>query len=127
MSDGAQDAATQAALLTMAKSLGGLESTVAGLVSQWRSQDEKASQGRRDLHQKIDAMRTEMQELDGLLKGAIKDIADMKPTVEAVENAKQQAVGASKASVWLWRLAIFISGGAAWVIANYLKVGVTLK
>lgn len=121
------DAATQAALLTMAKSLGGLESTVAGLVSQWRSQDEKASQGRRDLHQKIDAMRTEMQELDGLLKEAIKDIAEMKPTVEAVENAKQQAVGAGKASVWLWRLAMFASGGAAWVIANYLKVGVSFK
>lgn len=122
-----EESATHAALLAMAKSLGGLESTVAGLVSQWRSQDEKASQGRRDLHQKIDAMRGEMQELDGLLKEAIKDIAAMKPTVEAVENAKQQAVGVSKASVWLWRLAIFLSGGAAWVLANYLKVGVTLK
>jgi hypothetical protein len=38
----------------MASSIGGLESTVKTLTRQWRDQDEKASLGRRDLHQKID-------------------------------------------------------------------------
>lgn len=47
----------QAALREMARSLGALESTVSGLVTQRRQQDEKASQGRRVLHQKNDALR----------------------------------------------------------------------
>ncbi|MBR0831530.1 DUF1515 family protein [Bradyrhizobium manausense] len=85
-------------------------------------QDEKASQGRCDLHQKIDAMRTEMQKLDALVKSAVKDIAQMKPTVDAVENAKQQAVGARILARLLWGGAICISGGAVWVVANHVKI-----
>jgi HAMP domain-containing protein len=117
----------QAALREMAKSIGGLESTVTTMTRQWRDQDEKASLGRRDLHHKIDAMRDELQRLDARVTTAIDDIAEMKPTVQEVKDARQQAVGAGKASIWLWRLVMFMSGGAAWVIANYLKVGVTLK
>lgn len=117
----------QAALRDMAKSIGGLESTVSTMTRQWRDQEDKASLGRRDLHQKIDAMRDELQKLDTRVTTAIDDIAEMKPTVQEVKDARQQAVGAGKASVWLWRFAMFVSGGAAWVIANYLNIKVGIK
>jgi hypothetical protein len=51
----------------------------------------------------------------------------MKPTVQEVKDARQQAVGAGKASIWLWRFAMFISGGAAWVVANYLNIKIGIK
>jgi hypothetical protein len=35
------------------------------MTRQWRDQEDKASLGRRDLHQKIDAMRDELQKLEG--------------------------------------------------------------
>lgn len=131
-----------AALLRMAEKVGGLDSAVSSLTQQWRDQDEKASLGRRDLHQKIDAMRADVQRLDGEVKaalqkldsdvrGAISDIALMKPTVEAVEAAKLQAKGAVTAVRWTSRagywLAVGLTLGAGWVLANWLNIKVSLR
>lgn len=115
----------QAALREMAKSIGGLESTVTTLTRQWRDQDEKASLGRRDLHQKIDALVADLRTLEGLVKAAISDIAIMKPIVDAVEDAKMQAVGVVKAGRWVHWL-IFGSGGGAfvlWVASHFVTLG----
>lgn len=56
--------------------------------------------------------------LDGRVAAALKDIADMKPTVQAIKDAKQRVAGATWFSTWLYRFAIFVSGGAAWVIVS---------
>ena len=120
-----------AALLRMAEKVGGLDSAVTALTQQWRNQDEKASQGRRDLHQKIDALRADVQKLDVQVKAAISDIALMKPTVEAVEAAKLQAEGAVTAVRWTSRAGYWIGTvltlGAAWVLANWFNVKVSLR
>lgn len=120
-----------AALLRMAEKVGGLAAAVETLTTQWRQQDEKASQGRRDLHQKMDALRTDVQKLDVEVKTAIADIALMKPTVEAVENAKLQAQGAVTAVRWTSRagywMAVGLTLGAAWVLAHWLEIKVTLR
>ncbi|EJN11870.1 Protein of unknown function (DUF1515) [Bradyrhizobium sp. YR681] len=121
------DHETNAVLLSMAEKIGRLTASLEAHTSQWRQQDEKASQGRRDTHQKIDAMRAEMQKLDGQLTTAIKDIADMKPTVQTVKNAEQQVAGATWMSKWLYRAAILATGGAAWVVLKYLNITVALK
>lgn len=132
------DSDTQAALREMARSIGALESTVKTLTATWQQQEQSASSGRRELHQKVDALRNDVSaKVDGMrddmtvmgaqVATAIKDIADMKPIVEGVKNARQQVIGASKLSRWIWGAAIFISGGAAWVIAKYLNVSVVLK
>ncbi|WP_262048670.1 DUF1515 domain-containing protein [Bradyrhizobium sp. Bra78] len=128
----------QGALREMARSIGALESTVKTLTATWQQQEQSASQGRRDLHQKVDGLRNEVSaKVDGMrgeitamgtqLAHAIKDISEMKPVVEAVETVKQQAVGAGRLSVWLYRLAVVASGGAAWVVVNYLKINVAIK
>ncbi|MBR1170551.1 DUF1515 family protein [Bradyrhizobium liaoningense] len=121
----------QAALREMARSIGALESQVSGFASQWRDQDQKASFGRRDLHQKIDALRSDMQTLEGQVRAAISDIALMKPTVEAVEAAKLQAEGAVTAVRWTSRagywLAVAVTLGAGWVLSNWLNIKVSLR
>ncbi len=120
-----------AALLRMAEKVGGLASAVETLTTQWRQQDEKASQGRRDLHQKIDALRSDVQRLDGEVKAAIADIALMRPTVEAVESAKLQAQGAVTAVRWTSRagywIATLMTLGAGWVLANWLNIKVSFR
>ncbi|WBL75586.1 DUF1515 domain-containing protein [Bradyrhizobium xenonodulans] len=128
----------QAALRDMARSIGALESTVKTMTSTWQQQEQSASSGRRELHQKVDAlradvsakvdgMRNDMTLMGGQLATAIKDISEMKPVVEAVEVVKQRAVGASWVSIWLYRIAIIASGGAAWVVVKYLNISVALK
>ncbi|MET3991690.1 hypothetical protein ABID65_003330 [Bradyrhizobium sp. S3.9.2] len=116
----------QAALRDMAKSIGGLESTVTSLTTQWRAQDEKASLGRRDLHQKLDALVNDLRTLEGSVKAAISDIAFMKPIVDGVIEARQQVRGAVKAGRWIYWVASG-GGGAAvlWVASHFFSV--TLK
>lgn len=115
----------QAALRAMAKSIGGLESTVTSLTTQWRAQDEKASLGRRDLHQKIDALVNDLRALEGSVKAAISDIAFMKPIVDGVIEARQQVKGAVKAGRWVHWLIFGSGGGAAllWVASHFVTVG----
>jgi hypothetical protein len=118
---------TQAALLKMASTIGGLSVAVDTLTRQWRDQDEKASIGRRDMHQKIDRVVDDFRTLEGLVKAAISDIADMKPIVDAVEVAKFKAVGALTAGRWIYWLVFGSGGGAAvlWIASHFFQV--TLK
>jgi uncharacterized protein YoxC len=117
------DDATQAALREMSRTIGGLESTVKTLVTTWQSQDASASQGRRDLHQKFDAVRQEVSGLAAQVATVVKDIADIKPSVEAFENAKQQAQGAQKLGKWIWGGLVVSGGGLGWMLANWITIG----
>lgn len=116
------DPATEAALREMSRSMGGLESTVKSLVSTWQSQEAAASQGRRDLHQKFETMRDDVHKLSARVETALKDIADLKPSVEAFENAKAQAIGAQKLGKWIWAALPFAGGGIGWAIANWITI-----
>ncbi|OKO69292.1 hypothetical protein AC629_41395 [Bradyrhizobium sp. NAS80.1] len=116
----------QAALRDFARTLGGLETTVKSLTSQWRDQDEKASLGRRDMHQKIDAMRDDVRKLEGLVGTAIADIAIMKPIVDGVLEARQQIAGAAKAGRWIYWVMSGGGGAFALYVASHF-FSVTLK
>lgn len=111
----------------MAKLIGGLESTVKSLTSQWRGQDQKASLGRRDLHQKIDSVVSELHALKVSVSSALADIAFMRPIVDGVIEARQQVQGAVKAGRWFHWLVFGSGGGAAvlWVASHFVTV--TLK
>ncbi|MGY4259778.1 outer membrane murein-binding lipoprotein Lpp [Bradyrhizobium sp. USDA 4516] len=109
-----------AALLQMAAKIGGLESTVATLLHTWTQMEAKASDGRKDLHQKVDALRAEMTTMGAQLATATKDIADMKPTVQAVQNVQVQATGVRNASRWLYWLAVLLSGGVGWILTSFV-------
>lgn len=122
---------TQAALLEMARSIGGLESTVKTMVATWQAQELSASQGRRDLHQKVDALRadlhlhqSDLQSMGGQIAGALRDIADMRLTVDAVRAAKLKASGALTAGRWFYWLVFGSGGGAAalWIASHFFKV-----
>jgi hypothetical protein len=117
------DPATEAALREMSRSIGGLQATVNTLVTTWQSQEASASQGRRDLHQKFDALRTDVHNMASQVAGALKDIADIKPSVEAFEDAKEQAKGAQKIGKLIWAALPFGGGLIGWMIANWITIG----
>jgi outer membrane murein-binding lipoprotein Lpp len=117
------DATTEAALREMSRSIGGLESTVKTLVSTWQSQEASASQGRRDLHFKFDALSEKVSSLSAKVDTAIADITDIKPSVEAFETAKAQAVGAQKLGKWIWAGLAAGGGALGWMLANWITIG----
>ncbi|MHC2578247.1 hypothetical protein ACVI1J_009664 [Bradyrhizobium diazoefficiens] len=115
----------QAALRDFARTIGGLQVTVNTLTQQWRDQDEKASQGRRALYEKIEGLVDDIRTLEGQVKAAISDIAFMKPIVDGVIEARQQVKGAVKAGRWVHWLIFGSGGGAAllWVASHFFTVG----
>ncbi len=116
------DPATEAALREMSRSIGGLESTVKTMVSTWQSQEASASQGRRDLHQKFDALADKVTGLAGKVDAAIRDITEIKPSVAAFEDAKAQAIGAQKLGKWIWAALPFAGGGIGWMLAHWINI-----
>lgn len=112
------DSDTQTALRDMARSIGGLESTVKTLVETWRNQEQSASSGRRVLHEKFDQLQGEVHNFGHQLAGALKDIADMKPTVDAVEIAKERTIGAGILAKALWMIGGAMIAGGAWLLSH---------
>lgn len=116
------DPATEAALREMSRTIGGLESTVKTLVSTWQSQEANASQGRRDLHQKVEALSEKVTGLAGKVDAAIKDITEIKPSVDAFEDAKTQAKGAQKLGRWLFGGVGFLGTALGYALANWITI-----
>ncbi|UGA47082.1 DUF1515 domain-containing protein [Bradyrhizobium quebecense] len=119
---GDETASVNAALLQMAAKIGGLESTVSTLLQTWQRMEEKASEGRKDLHQKVEALRADVTTMGAQISTATKDIAEMKPTVQAVQTVQVQATGVRNASRWLYWVAVGLSGGVGWVITNFVDI-----
>jgi hypothetical protein len=84
-------------------------------------------QGRRDLHQKFDALAEKVSGLAAKLDTAIKDITEIKPSVEAFEKARAQAIGTQKVGKWIWAGLTFSglgSGGVlGWMLASWITIG----
>jgi hypothetical protein len=117
------DATTEAALRDMSHSIGGLESTVKNMMEMWRQQEQAASQGRRDLHYKFDIVGKDLAGLTAKVDSAINDIADIKPSVKAFEDAKEQAKGAQKLGKWIWGLLMLTGTVIGWALANWISIG----
>lgn len=122
-----ENADIQAALREMSGTIGGLKSTVDTMLHTWQSQETNASAGRRDLHQKMEALRQEVTKLTADVTAAAKDITDIKPDVQDFRNAKQQAKGMEKVGKWLFGgIGVFgtmIGGALGWAVSNYITIG----
>lgn len=116
------DSTTEAALRDMSRTIGGLESTVKNLMRMWEQQEQAASQGRRDLHQKFDAIIKDVAGLSAKLEAAVNDITEIKPSVKAFESAKEQAKGAQTVGKGIWAGLIFVSGGIGWMLNNWISI-----
>ena len=107
-------------IIEMSRAIGALESTVKTLTTTWQSQEVSASEGRRDLHKKFDGLAGKVSELAGKLDIAVKEIGEMKPSVDALEVAKLQAIGGLKLGRLLWMALPFGGGGlVAWFLTHW--------
>ncbi|MBN8987406.1 MAG: hypothetical protein J0H42_04120 [Rhizobiales bacterium] len=135
------DSDVQGALREMAGQIGSLTSTVRSLETNWRNQDEKASNGRAVLHAKIDGLRDDFHEYRSKLENVIAEVAELKPTVEKakaaidgvaemkptfndIRVAKERAIGALWVSRIFYAAGIGMTAGVTYVFANWVKISI---
>lgn len=112
------DDAVQAALREMAGQIGSLGSTVKSLETTWRGQEAAATEGRRELHRKFEAMSEKVSTLSGRVEEILKDILDMKPTVKAIETARERAIGAGMLGKALWAIGGAMVAAGVWLLSH---------
>lgn len=120
------DADTQNALREMSKEIGGLSATMKTMLDTWRAQEASASAGRREVYQKLEAVKERVTSLDTRVGTLSKEVSDIAPSVQAFEDARQQAVGAQKLGKIIWAI-LFSAGGAiggaaTWALANWVNI-----
>lgn len=63
-----------------------LTSTVANLTTRWEIQDQKASEGRRVLHEKVDACTVQVAETRGAVQTTQQDVAELRNDITDLEG-----------------------------------------
>ncbi|NUU41365.1 hypothetical protein [Tardiphaga robiniae] len=92
----------------------------------WRGQEASASAGRREVYQKLEAVKAEVTGLQNQVGGLSKEVAVLAPSVKAFDNARQQAKGAQTLGKIIWA-AIGIGGVGlgsllTWALANWISI-----
>lgn len=97
--------------------IGGLQADVRNLSQSiealnrvWGERETAATDGRRALHEKLDAVCRQVYELEAGVENVSKDITEIKPAVEEFRNQRQRAIGAKRLGVKLW--AALVAGAA---------------
>ena len=70
----------------------------------------------------MDALRAEITTMGVQNATGTKDIADMRPTVQAVQNVQVQATDVRNVSRWLYWAAVPLSGGVGWMVTNLVYI-----
>jgi hypothetical protein len=112
------DVDIQSALREMAGQIGALGATVKSLESTWRSQEAAATEGRRELHRKFEAMADKVSTLSGRVEQILRDILNMQPIIDEVETAKQRAIGAGMLGKALWAIGGAMVAGGVWLLSH---------
>lgn len=120
------DADTQAAIRDLCSQVGELTGTVKLMTDTWRGQEASASAGRREVYQKLEAVKAEVTGLQNQVGGLSKEVAVLAPSVKAFDNARQQAKGAQTLGKIIWA-AIGIGGVGlgsllTWALANWISI-----
>lgn len=88
----------------LSRVVGGLEQAVRTLTETWARQDEKASEGRRELFTAVTGLRVDVTKL----QRDVAPIAKLDERIDKLEAARNRAIGA----VWGARAVIAAMGGA---------------
>lgn len=112
----------------VAQALGDLQGTVRGMAEQWHRQEEAATNGRRALYERFEALSNQMGLISGQVTGLTADIAEIKRDVEnqimpTIDNVKARAAhrdGMLLAGRLFWGLVAALAAAAGFAIHEML-------
>ncbi len=116
----------QAVLRQLLVQVGELSATVKIMTDTWRTQEATASAGRKEVYQKLESVKEKVTSLESRVDGLSKEVAIIAPSVQAFDNARQQAAGAQKLGKIIWGLigagGFSVGSAITWVVANWVSV-----
>lgn len=102
--------------------IGGLKAAVEMMTTTWQSQEKSATEGRRALHDKFDELSKDVIRLAGEVENVSKDLALIKPAVDAFKTARDRQDGAQRMGRLVWAAFIGIAGAVGGVIVELLHL-----
>lgn len=111
---------TDGAIHQVSADIGGLKTAIEMMTSTWQAQEKSATDGRRSLHDKFDALSKDVVRLTAEVENVSKDINTIKPAVEAFKSARDQQIGAQRLGKMLWAAFIGLAGIAGAGFAELL-------
>lgn len=106
----------QAQLHEMSGSIGRFGGIIETMTTVWQHQEAAATSGRKVLHDKIDALTTDVHGLKGQVDDLQKDIVTIQPSVDAFREQKLRAEGAKRLRKYLVGVMLTAAGGIGWAI-----------
>lgn len=96
--------------------IGGLKMAVETMTRLWQSQENAASEGRRQVHIKIDTLKDEVRTLTSRVNQMSTDISDIKPDVEGFNAEKLRTEGAKRLGAKLVAALVATAGVIGWAV-----------
>lgn len=103
--------------------IGGLQTAVENLTTQWAEQDRQATEGRRIMHDKIDNLNISVISAQGDITALKREMAEIKPTVRAGEAAQLEGAGMRKLLRMLWQVIYALLCASGGIIFDRLHGG----
>ena len=102
--------------------IGGLKAAVEMMTTTWQSQERTASEGRRSLHDKFDALQKDVMRLTAEMENVSKDLAEIKPAIAVFKTARARQEGAQSMGKAIWVAFIGLAGVAGSIIVEWLHL-----
>jgi hypothetical protein len=102
--------------------IGGLKAAVEMMTTTWQAQEKSATDGRRSLHDKFDLLSKDVIRLTAEVENVSKDLAIIKPSIDAFRSARDQQIGAQRLGKLLWAAFLAAAGAAGYVISEWLHL-----
>jgi outer membrane murein-binding lipoprotein Lpp len=113
---------TDGAIHQVSAEIGGLKASVDMMTTTWQAQEKSASEGRRALHDKFDELSKDVIRLAGEMENVSKDLATIKPAIDAFKTARDRQDGAQRMGKLIWVAFIGIAGAAGGIVVEFLHM-----
>lgn len=103
------------------RAIGALENAVKNLTDQWARQDREATEGRRRLYEKVEALKEEQNKVARQVERLTERYGEIGPAVQRFETARQRAEGARSLGKVLWLGLTAFAAGLGYAMNELLQ------
>jgi hypothetical protein len=100
--------------------IGGLKAAVEMMTTTWQAQEKSATDGRRALHDKFEALSKDVIRLTAEVENVSKELGVIKPSIDSFKTARDRQDGAQRMGKLIWVAFVGLAGAAGGVIVEFL-------
>lgn len=108
--------------INIARTIGRLESTIVNLTETWQRQELQASQGRIEIHRKIDEAIKDLLRLTARVDALSRNVTIIEPSIKEFNDEKLRDEGAKSLGKYLWAIFLTTAGGIGYGIHEAIGI-----